>query len=335
MASTSSRELKNQIPEKSENELLVELLTTGKVCDVDYLEAHLAAEADEAELSEESSDHLPVILEKSFEEIGKGMEAIHPHVKKKIIKTGIYGLIPPDATVTIHYESYFENKTEPFDSTLDRKKPYRVRADNEDLFEGMSIALQSMKLDESAHFLMNWQVVYGEHGCLDVVPPKANLFVVIHVVKVTREETSTSHNFDVIMEEAQKLLIFGKRQFVSNCRGMNHLRAALELLDKCKITENEDEQQRQLEDMKLRILSNLCGMNNRINRPELAIVQAREALLIDPRCEKALLAMAEGHKRLRNFSTAREYFSKGMAFYPDVLAFRDGLENLKNRQGAN
>ncbi|XP_044726984.1 inactive peptidyl-prolyl cis-trans isomerase FKBP6 [Chrysoperla carnea] len=104
------------------------------------------------------------------------------YVKKRILHPGNGEKIPENAAVTIHYDGFFEEGDEPFDTTLNNNpRVYRLGAGN--LIMGMELAIASMENREIAQFLIEPIYGFGKFGCPNRIPGDARLMFRIEVIK--------------------------------------------------------------------------------------------------------------------------------------------------------
>lgn len=101
-----------------------------------------------------------------FETLAAKMENVTEDglVKKRILRKGIGDQIPHLAQVTIDYNAYVEYNDEPFDSTYVRKHPFTFKLNEGGVLPGMNAAVETMRMNEKAQFLIGYQYAFGPHG---------------------------------------------------------------------------------------------------------------------------------------------------------------------------
>lgn len=69
----------------------------------------------------------------------------------------------PGNTVTVHYTGYLPDGTR-FDSSRDRKKPFRFKLGTEQVIPGLDLAIAQLSLNERAKVTIPSHLAYGERG---------------------------------------------------------------------------------------------------------------------------------------------------------------------------
>lgn len=68
-------------------------------------------------------DYMKHPWHEDFKDLQSKMTKVNQFLSKKIIKEGTGELITGNARLTIHYKSFWENTSEPFDSSFMRGQP--------------------------------------------------------------------------------------------------------------------------------------------------------------------------------------------------------------------
>jgi len=89
-----------------------------------------------------------------------------------VLKKGSGDLIASGAFVTFHFNAYRDGEDEPYDSTLLRQQPWKVRLGRGEAIIGLEEALMSMKRNERSQFLIHYDLAYGQLGCPPRVPKR-------------------------------------------------------------------------------------------------------------------------------------------------------------------
>ncbi|KAJ3662398.1 hypothetical protein Zmor_006749 [Zophobas morio] len=154
-----------------------------------------------------------------FLNIAKNMEDLLPNgkIKKRILKEG-YGPKPEESSsVIIHYNAYVQLEAHPFDSTHARKTPHTFKIGQQEVIEGLEIAVRSMRLTEKAQFLIDPELAY-RNGVLGRIPPNSVVLFEIELCVVQeqgqQEEPAVNEkHFQVVYNTCLALCVKGKKMF--------------------------------------------------------------------------------------------------------------------------
>ena len=72
------------------------------------------------------------------------------------------------------------------DDTYKRKKPYSFTFGTNRTTEGFERAISTMDTEETSHFKIPWQFLYGKQGLPGNLPQKTNLSFEIKVIKIIK-----------------------------------------------------------------------------------------------------------------------------------------------------
>lgn len=133
----------------------------------------------DSELPDEALKPNP--CQRSFFEMRAEMTQVSSYMYKKVISAGS-APIPHGSRVSVHYNGYFELSPLTFDSTYMRGKPTEFFLGRGEVLTGLEEAVMTMKLHEESQFIISWQWLYGEHGCLPRIKPKADALFIIRVM---------------------------------------------------------------------------------------------------------------------------------------------------------
>lgn len=90
---------------------------------------------------------------------------------------------------TIHYEAYTEegmynsDKPTPFDSSRKRGKVFSFRLGEQQVIEGLDVAVSKMSLGEEVEATIPFPYAYGVAGYPPVVPPRATLIFRVELIQ--------------------------------------------------------------------------------------------------------------------------------------------------------
>ncbi len=112
-------------------------------------------------------------------------------VQKVVTKLGSGDAVPADAFVTIHFSAYYyaNGMEAPFDSTWERRRPYKFRLNTVAVVQGLNRAVSSMKLGEISRFLLKPSAFF-EKGLPPRVPENANVMFIVKLVAFQQQSES-------------------------------------------------------------------------------------------------------------------------------------------------
>lgn len=197
-------------------------------------------------------------------------------IKKKVLREGV-GLTPPcNSMVSIKYSSYLEYNDEPTDYIY-MKKPYNFRLGNAMVY-GLNIAVQSMKINEKAIFLIHPDYAFGEMGHPPRIPAKATFLFQIELlrfvdsgdaVKFDDLTADEKKQFPVAYKTALSLVEHAKDFFKLNTkRSIREYNRAASLLQYCHLGDMEDQKQQQK--LLFKLYTNLAVCYTKENIPRKA-----------------------------------------------------------------
>ncbi|XP_043574858.1 inactive peptidyl-prolyl cis-trans isomerase FKBP6-like [Chiloscyllium plagiosum] len=105
-------------------------------------------------------------------------------VLKEILRPGSGSVIPPTASVSVHYSAYSEYTDKPFDSNLQKEVPRFMKLGRDITLLGMELAIQTMRKGEFARFLFKPQYAYGQMGCPPRIPANATVMFELEILHV-------------------------------------------------------------------------------------------------------------------------------------------------------
>lgn len=188
--------------------------------------------------------------------------------------------------LTVHYNGYFEQTEQPFDSTYLRGTPFVFVTGQQATLAGIELACLSMHAGEEAQFVIPHALLYGELGCPPRIPPRADGLYVMQLLRcidvgddqgLERLPDADRHRFAVVMPMTRNVHIKGmdafKRQDYVLAKRMFH--KAVIGLEACTLANEAeaDEQQRFI----VRLYTNLALCYNKLDAPRRACLMCTEA----------------------------------------------------------
>ncbi|GLV39091.1 shutdown [Carabus blaptoides fortunei] len=242
--------------------------------DIDVAEIHGAA------LGIDSDDNDDDDLNSTpFDKLASKMVNITPDgkIKKRIKRQGTGETPPGHALVTVRYSSYLEYNDEPSDCAY-IKKPYQFRLGNAGVI-GLNFAVQSMRVNEKAQFLIHHDYAFGQMGHPPRVPACATFLFYIELIrfidsgaalemsKLTLEEKRT---FPIAYKTALALIENGKEHFrLSNLKlAIREYNKAAALLCECNLSDMSEQEKQQK--LLFKIYTNLAICYNKDGNPKKA-----------------------------------------------------------------
>ena len=111
--------------------------------------------------------------------------------------------------VTVHYTGYFSDGMI-FDSSVKRKQPIKFTLGIGQVIKGWDEGLQLMRPGDKFHFIVPYQLAYGEKGRGNVIPPKADLIFDVELLHKRAEIKVKPYNSkgkDTIVTESGLMMI--------------------------------------------------------------------------------------------------------------------------------
>jgi FKBP-type peptidyl-prolyl cis-trans isomerase len=113
-----------------------------------------------------------------------GTAQARPSGLRFIVRTPGAGEVTPrrGQEVTVHYEGRLLRDGTKFDSSYDRKEPFRFQVGVGQVIPGWDATILDMKKGEKRTVIIPWWLAYGAQGAPPVIPPKASLVFDIELV---------------------------------------------------------------------------------------------------------------------------------------------------------
>lgn len=238
---------------------------------------------------------------------------------------------------TYHYTAFLEKDTESFDSTYARGRPDATIMYNSDgyhdLLPGLFLALQTMKKDEEAEFIIGYEFLYGEMGCPPRIPEKADCLFIIKLLSFheTGDQaaldllTSEDRNrFSVVSAKAEHLYKKGSESFKMNRLYLanSEFAKAINALEFC--TMNSDEESKLQQDFLIKLYRNQALCFNKRQMWKKTCLMCNELVQLSKKSDdyeinndcKALFHWGRAMMGLNEFKKAREYLKRAQQIEP-------------------
>ncbi|XP_066991724.2 inactive peptidyl-prolyl cis-trans isomerase FKBP6 isoform X2 [Anabrus simplex] len=279
-----------------------------------------------------------------FDRIAQKMISLVPDgkVKKRIKREGTGNVVPNDALVWIHYNSYLEYADEPFDSTFLRGRSTKIRLNQGKLIPGLEIGIKTMKKAEIAQFLIHPDYGFGKFGVPPRIPPEAEILIHVELIRyldnatisemdaLSKEEQQNA-GFPKIYKTAESLVLKGNDQFKKDNfpSAIYNYKKAVRLLEPVHM-ENQEQQDKQ-QKLLCRTYINLAVCYNKQGSHRQACSNCQDALRIQPTNSKALYNYAMASLNLGSYNQAKSLALKARKQQPHSKEINALLEKLNSK----
>ncbi|KFB43340.1 AGAP011458-PA-like protein [Anopheles sinensis] len=301
-------------------------------------------EDDYGSATEDDDDYRQMISpwDGSFDELRGQMERVSEHIYKRIKSKGKGEPFPEVGSfrVTVHYNAFEEYEKKPFDSTTLRSAPHQFLLGDVSMLPGVDAAVRTMLEGEESEFVISYQLLYGELGCMPRIRPKSDCLYLIRLVRkedvgdgdaLTKLEDKDRHSYGKVKEKVAQL-----RTYAKDCVGRKLLSKAIvkyteavEALHLCQLDSAEEEDE--LRNTMIALYTNLALLYNRKD-------QAKDALRMvnDLRrfCDvtqnaKALYQEGKALHKLGEYSNARKCLKRALELEPNDKNIQAALKELE------
>lgn len=106
-------------------------------------------------------------------------------VTKETIRQGDGATFPKKGQmVVVHYTGILAGTGQMFDSSRDRKNPFRFKLGNGEVIKGWEEGIAQMSTGERAKLICTPDYAYGSRGHPGVIPPNATLIFDVELLKM-------------------------------------------------------------------------------------------------------------------------------------------------------
>jgi FKBP-type peptidyl-prolyl cis-trans isomerase len=118
-----------------------------------------------------------------FASCGRNTFMTKSGVSIEVIKEGT-GPIPKEGqVVTVHYTGWLTDSTK-FDSSVDRKQPFKYQFGVGQVIQGWDDGVATMKVGGKSRFTIPPELGYGRQGAGGVIPPNAVLIFEVELLGI-------------------------------------------------------------------------------------------------------------------------------------------------------
>ncbi|CAD5122907.1 DgyrCDS11307 [Dimorphilus gyrociliatus] len=256
--------------------------------------------------------------ESFFDDIRKTMFPIDPpgdrEIWKIVDKEGYGQQMPKKCKLEFHCSFYAEGSDEPFDSSQMRGEPWKISMLDIN-FVGLQYALFSMKIGEQSRFLIYPKYAFGKRGVPPRIPPNCTVLAEVELLNWV-DITGRSDFFSLTYEDRRDASFEVRKSAVDNLNDdakikykQNYFMAASKIyrrvqniLEEARLANDEEEREQRRLLIKAYVNRAVCNIH--LKNPKYVITDTKNALLLDPKCGKALYLLGKAHRLLENFDKA-------------------------------
>lgn len=255
-----------------------------------------------------------------FDDLKKTMFPITPpgngEIWKSIQKKGGDEQMPKKCKLEFHCSFYAEGNDEPFDSSEMRAEPWQISMLDIN-FVGLQYALYSMKIGEKSRFLIPPKYAFGRRGVPPRIPPNCTVLADVELLNWV-DITGRTDFFSLTYEERRDALFEIRKSAVDNLNDdakikykQSYFMAASKIyrkvqtiLEEARLTSDEEEAEQRRLLVKAYVNRAVCNIH--LKNPKYVICDTKSALMLDPKCGKALYLLGKAHRFLENYDKARK-----------------------------
>jgi len=288
---------------------------------------------------EDDSDKTP------FQKMAEDMEDITPTndggILKKILHSGVGSIVPPGASVEVHYNAYFEYQDDPFDSTILRNRPEKFKLGSGGHLAGLEVAFSSMKKKEKSRFLIKPQYAYGKMGSPPRIPEDAVVMFEIElrnfvdIAKADEYDSKTMEEKQAMTFDDRLCLVDSLRQKgndefnnKSYKRALRTYLGAIDHLEYSRLANEEEERLMEKKCIPLYLNASLAALRD--GNWKIAAKFSRKALRYEKKNVKALYRLGKALNKLGEFDSALRNLMEAQELAPSNAEIREELKDLNS-----
>lgn len=274
------------------------------------------------------------------------VEIVKDNVYKNVVREGAGDVITVNSAVLYNLNAYLEGQDEPFDSTWLRGRPNLHKLSYDTILPGICHGLLTMRRGERSEFIVRPEYAYLEMGCPPRVPPNATILYIIEVIRIF-EEGSLSHFETLEFEEREKFdfsFIFNlcdEERISGNSyykvgrfrEAAFRYRRAIRNLEQIMYRSREDEDK--AKQLLLKLYCNIANTYNKFAKPFNAMSNCKKALIIDPKCHKALYQYGLAKMMNADYEAAKDYLCRAKMLKPNSQEVDLALTRLDRRMNSD
>lgn len=283
-----------------------------------------------------------------FEKLAQKMEKVTEDggVLKLTVKHGQGCMVPDGGFVTFHYNAYLEYADETFDSSRLRNRPLKTRIGAKSVIPGLELALQTMKKNEIAKFLIQPFYAYGAMGCPPRIPKNAIVLYEVEVIDFI--DYGPAAEFQNMSLEERKKIMFEKAYSIGKAehqagnyffkkqlfgKAIKKYLAGIDILLNTNLKDEQEQDKMEKLIVKLYLNGALCRL--RMDQPDRAITMANEVLKRKSNNVKALYCKGKAKSIFHEYKAARhclQLANRLKPHDPDIIKELRDLEEKQQRE---
>jgi len=129
------------------------------------------------------AQNAPALPTKTPEKKGLAMVTTDSGLQYTDLEVGTGATPQRGQTVVVHYTGTLQDGTK-FDSSRDRRDPFRFRLGVGQVIQGWDEGVSSMRVGGQRQLIIPPELAYGERGAGGVIPPNATLIFDIELIRI-------------------------------------------------------------------------------------------------------------------------------------------------------
>ncbi|XP_052859983.1 inactive peptidyl-prolyl cis-trans isomerase shutdown-like [Anopheles cruzii] len=288
---------------------------------------------------EERYKQLLAPWDRSFAELRTTMVPVSELIYKRIARRGVGEPIKGNICVTIDYNAFFENEKKPFDSTTLRSTPYQFTVGKCPVLPGLEQAVQTMCVGEEAQFVISYQLLFGELGCMPRIPAKADGLFVIKLIScvdvgdadaLAKLDEEGRRTYAVVKQKVAEIRAYAKNCFQRNMlpNATNKYLEAVDTLKGCQLKDEQEEKEQRETLVALYTSLAVCFNRRDMPRDACRMVNDVRALCDVNRMAKVLYQEGKALYKLGEYDRARKCLLRAQKLEPRDENIQKELKSL-------
>lgn len=301
-------------------------------------------EDDYGSATEDDDDYKQMISpwDGSFDELRGRMEKVSEHIYKRIKSKGSGEPFPEDGRfrVTVQYNAFQEYEKKPFDSTTLRDSLYQFLLGAVDVLPGLDAAVRTMLRGEESEFVISYELLFGEVGCMPRIRPKSDCLYLIRLIRaedvgdseaLTNLDDTDRLSYAKVKEKVAQIRTYAKdcykRKLFSNAI-VKYLEA-VEALHLCQL--NNAEEENELKDTMVALYTNLAlcyNLKDQAKDAQRMVNELRRFCDVSQNA-KALYHEGKAFHKLGEYANARNCLNRALELEPNDVNIQAELKQLE------
>ncbi|OHS95235.1 peptidyl-prolyl cis-trans isomerase, FKBP-type family protein [Tritrichomonas foetus] len=234
-------------------------------------------------------------------------------VAKTIHKEGTGPQPKQGETVVLIYEGRIRDTKVVFDSSEKNKKKFKFSLGKDEVIDGLTVAVSSMKLGEKSTFIIDPEYGYGAKGREPTIPPNAVLEFDIELFDIRAKFYNAIDADKCANQMKEEAKVFFQNQQYEEAIAI--YRRAFHIVNEWV---NEESQQ-----LKVLLCRNLSICYGKLKNWNKSLKRADYVLKYESGDARALLRKAEAHLELKQFDQAKQAILLGLGVTKNSPPFQE------------